>query len=396
MKEKLKPEKLGIYLHIPFCEKKCPYCAFNSYGIGKVPKGYIECLIKELLWSSELFRLGEREVNTIYFGGGTPSLLEAEEVSHILSIIRERFNFADDAEVTFEANPASANSAEGREKDYLSALRQAGINRLSIGVQSFDNESLHLLGRVHDAKASEEAIKKAREVGFKNISLDLMLGLPGQTRNAVISDIEKALSFKPEHLSLYLLTLEEGTPFKERYGNSSKEGNQEDERREFYLIAEASLEEAGYDRYETSNFSKEGFYSRHNMKYWDGEDYLGAGAGAHSYLGSLGWGVRWWGVKDPFLYMERLEEARLPVEDIELLNRNEAIREAVMTALRKREGLEGERLKERFGLSLRDLLSNRALEKIPAHFYRLEGDETLSLIGEGVLMADEIAAILTP
>ena len=385
-------EKLGLYLHIPFCEKKCPYCAFNSYGTGRVPEGYVDRLVDELLWSAELLRLKEREVDTVYFGGGTPSLLAPEEVSRIMATLKGNFDVSTHAEVTFEANPASAGKG-GR--GYLAAIREAGVNRLSLGVQSFSDESLKLLGRVHNAKAAEEAIKNARKAGFHNLSIDLIFGLPGQGEKAVTSDIEKALSYEPEHLSLYLLGIEEGTPFESRYAAFSSCGEQEETNRTLYLAAGARLEGAGYMRYETSNFARGGFHSRHNMKYWNGGDYLGAGAGAHSYLSGIGWGVRWWGVRDPALYRGRLEGGWLPVEDLELLDRTGALREAVMTALRRREGLDGAGLKDRFGLSLRDLLGGGVLERIPPQFYKLEG-ERLSLTGEGVLLADEIAAIITP
>ncbi len=263
-------KKAGIYIHIPFCIKKCAYCDFYSVAYDEhTANNYVDALINEL----SLFE--RREIDTIYFGGGTPSLLASEQVSRILSAINDRMAVCDGAELTLEANPATAN----RQK--LSELRSVGINRLSVGIQSTDEQALKALGRLHTKNDAFSFIDDARSVGFDNISADIMLALPKDSREKTIKTVKEISSLPLRHISAYLLKIMENTPFYQ----STPEGIPcDDEQAALYELCCETLEEKGFKQYEISNFAKAGYESRHNLKYWNCEDYIGLGAAAHSCL----------------------------------------------------------------------------------------------------------------
>ena len=380
-------KKIGIYLHIPYCIKKCSYCAFNSLPSNGVSKQYLQALYKEIDWTSSLFNLKEHLVDTIYFGGGTPSLLTPEEVEGLLSRIVSSYKLAEKAEITLELNPTPQDEIN------INGYRSAGINRLSIGIQSFDEQNLSFLGRLHSAKEAELSFIRAREAGFDNISIDLICGLPGQKTSDVQSDLERALKLAPEHISLYLLSIENGTPLYSAVREGVFSPLVDEMQGEIYQSASEYLQINGYTRYETSNYALSGFESKHNMRYWKGEDYIGLGAGAHSFISDIGWGMRHWNVKPPDEYIKYIDSNMLPLEGLEILARRDAIRETVLTSLRTSAGLSEEILKKKFGISLFEAISEDAIKILPDDIYKNEEGHII-LTEKGAIMADEIAARL--
>lgn len=380
-------KKIGIYLHIPYCIKKCSYCAFNSLPSDGVSKQYLQALYKEIDWTSSLFNLKERPVDTLYFGGGTPSLLTPGEVEGLLSKIRYSYKVEEDAEITLELNPTAQDEIN------IKGYRKAGINRLSIGIQSFDEQNLIFLGRLHSAREAELSFIRAREAGFDNISIDLICGLPGQTVNDVQSDLERALKLEPQHISLYLLSIENGTPLYSDVQEGIFSPLVDEMQGEIYQNASEYLQINGYTKYEISNYAKDGFQSKHNMRYWRGEDYVGLGAGAHSLISDIGWGMRYWNVKPPDEYIKTINSTMLPLEELEILTRRDAIRESILTSLRTSTGLSEEIIKKKFGISLFEAISEDAIKILPDAIYKKE-EGRIILTEKGALMADEIAARL--
>jgi len=345
----------SVYVHIPFCRAKCAYCDFNSYARQErlIPE-YVEALLREATFWAETGAVGS--VETLYFGGGTPSLLPAAEAERLLAGLRRLFTVADDAEITFEANPESASL------DHLRALRRIGVNRLSLGVQSLDDGELRLLGRIHDAATAEEAFRAAREAGFDAVNLDLIFGLPDQSLPAWRRSLERAVELAPEHLSLYALTLEEGTPLARRIAEGKCAEPDADAQAEMYDRSSERLADAGYEQYEISNWAKIGHQCRHNLTYWRCEPYLGLGAGAHSYLDD--W--RFANVKSPRRYVSAVERldgiracdsmdapAKLPhVESAERLDTATALADALILGLRLNDGVSPASLSRRFGVDV--------------------------------------------
>ncbi len=270
-------DTFGLYIHIPFCTAKCGYCDFNSYaGQESLIPAYTEALIRESrLWAPSC---EGRRAETIFFGGGTPSLMPLADLERILRQVRRDFDVAPEAEVSLEANPGTVDF------DYLSGLRRLGVNRLSLGVQSFDDADLAALGRIHSAKSARAGYAHALRGGFENVSLDLIYGLPRQPPAQWRRNLEEALALAPEHLSLYALTVEEGTPLALDIAHGRVPEPDPDDAAGMYSWSEARLDEAGYQHYEISNWAKPGFQCRHNLTYWSNGSWLGLGAGAHSHL----------------------------------------------------------------------------------------------------------------
>ncbi len=269
-----------MYVHIPFCVKKCAYCDFLSAPAEEsVQKAYVERLLEEIRMSGALSKA--YEASTVFFGGGTPSILPSDWLCGILEVLRREFSFREDAEITVEANPGTVD------KKKLLEYRRAGVNRLSLGLQSAENEELRLLGRIHTWEQFLESFRMARETGFGNINVDLMSALPGQTRESYHRTLEKVLALSPEHLSAYSLILEEGTPFYEKYKGHPELLPSEEEERQMYDDTRDLLEDRGYERYEISNYAKPGYACRHNLGYWERVDYKGYGLGAASLLHSI-------------------------------------------------------------------------------------------------------------
>jgi oxygen-independent coproporphyrinogen-3 oxidase len=289
---------VSLYVHIPFCQSKCSYCDFNSYaGLESLIEPYVDALLAEMtLWREAT---QHTSVATVYLGGGTPSLLPLAEVERIMTALRRRFRLTDDAEVSFEANPGTVDGP------YLQALRSLGVNRLSLGVQSFHDDELATLSRIHTAAEAHDAYNTARRAGFDNVNLDLIYGLPRQTMTAWQDTLREAIALQPDHLSLYALTLEEGTPLADDVAHGRLPPPNADLAADMYLWAEDALAAAGYQHYEISNWALPSRQCRHNLAYWLNEPYLGFGAGAHSCFG----GFRFANVKDPHRYIPLVEES---------------------------------------------------------------------------------------
>ena len=316
-----------LYVHVPFCRRKCRYCAFYSVPLAAGAfslSGYVSALCAELaLWGG---RLGRVPVESVFFGGGTPSLLDPERIAVVLELVRGTFAVAPDAEISMEANPDSLHTAE-RARGYL----EAGVNRVALGVQSLDDGMLAALGRLHRADAARAAFRAVREAGCRNVSLDLMWGLPGQTPELWREDVRAALALEPDHLSAYGLTLEPGTPLAEACGEAGLPS--EDAQCAMYLEGIRLFGEAGLRQYEISNYAREGFRCRHNLGYWEGREYLGLGPAATSTLGGERWtnpeGAEW---------LAQVAEGRVCARR-ETLDRETRTRECMMLRLRTVDGL---------------------------------------------------------
>jgi oxygen-independent coproporphyrinogen-3 oxidase len=292
----------GLYIHVPFCRTKCPYCDFYSSTDVQLVNDFIIALEKELLYYCKSFPA----VDTVYLGGGTPTVLPDGELAAIMAMVHRRIAVAPDAEITIEANPNDLNL------ERLSKLRSLGFNRISLGVQSFDDEVLQLLGRRHTADEARQAIKQARQAGFDNISIDLMYGLPGQSLDGWLATLEEAFGLAPEHLSCYQLTIKEETPFFERARRGEFKLCSEADEERLFMETAAFLEDRGYCHYEVSNFSRaENLQARHNSKYWSHVPYLGLGPAAHSFDGRQ----RWWNQKSVEGYVQKLLQGMSPAEN---------------------------------------------------------------------------------
>jgi oxygen-independent coproporphyrinogen III oxidase len=370
----------GIYLHIPFCRQACHYCDFHFSTNLTERANICAALEKELLIQHDY--LAHEEVHTIYFGGGTPSLLSPGELDSILIAISSHFSVSPSAEITLEGNPDDLS----REK--LAALFAIGVNRLSIGIQSFDSEILKFLNRAHSSKQAIQCVEDARSVGFKNLSIDLIYAIPGQSMEQWKSNIDQALALKPEHLSSYALTIEEKTAF----GNWQKKGilkavPEENAADEFAVLMK-KLEEAGYEHYEISNFSKPDFYSKHNSNYWRGENYLGIGPSAHSYNGVS----RQFNVSNNHAYLKAILEHKTPFE-LEILTREDKINEYIFTSLRTSWGCDLSFLKSHLHYDLIAAQASYLKNLEDRKLIKLEGNN-LRLTTKGKFVADQIASDL--
>ena len=347
-------EALGLYVHIPFCETKCPYCDFNTYErIEHLIPAYVEALSREIsLWADVL---DHPEVDTVFFGGGTPSYLSAEYTAGLMSTIRREFDLSASAEVTLEANPGDVAPSR------LQTLLEAGFNRLSIGVQSLDDRLLGLLGRRHDAREAAEAFRTAVAAGFENTSIDLIYGLPHQSLWDWQDTLDRAVGLGPPHISMYGLTLEEGTPMAQWVHSGRLPAPDPDLAADMYEAAEATALAAGYRHYEISNWALRGYESRHNLRYWRNRPYIGAGPGAHSYLA----GLRFSNLRSPRTYVGRVAgerselRERTSIEDaikgmpmldmVERVDADREMSETMMMGLRLNEGISEKEFTERFG-----------------------------------------------
>ena len=317
----------GLYIHVPFCVSKCPYCDFYSITSLSLIPNWLEGVLKELHMYKDRFSV----FDTLYMGGGTPSLLNPGQLSTLMDSLLRNFEFSPDTEITIEANPDDITPEK------LKCYGDIGINRISLGAQSFDDRALGYLKRRHTARQTEKALKWIRAAGFSNIGVDLMYGFEGQTEAAWIGTMKKALDFGPEHLSCYQMTYSEGTPF----GNMLTQGRitqmGEEEERAFFLLTSRFLEEHGYIHYEISNFAKDKKHvSIHNSKYWRHVPYLGIGPGAHSFLE----GRRWCNIKSVEEYCRILSNGNLPVEESETLSKEQHRLEMLCLGLRTVDGVD--------------------------------------------------------
>jgi oxygen-independent coproporphyrinogen-3 oxidase len=336
---------LGLYVHVPFCSAICGYCNFNRGLLdGALKRRFVDAVRAEILAAPARFGSpGPRpQADTIFFGGGTPSLLEDGEVAAILDACRGAFDVAPDAEITLEANPESAT------EPFLRGIRAAGVNRLSVGVQSFREDELRRLGRLHDAGQARLAVARARHAGFDNLSLDLMMWLPGQSIGQWMASVEAAAALGPEHLSLYMLELYPNAPLREDMARAGWSLAPDDDAAEMYEAAMARLEDAGYRQYEISNVARPGRESRHNLKYWTDGEWLGFGPGAHSTLD----GVRWKNVSATGEYLALAAEGAPAAVERRVLTPVERWQEAVITGLRLARGISMADMTARYGVDL--------------------------------------------
>ena len=380
------PIPQALYIHIPFCAVRCHYCDFNTYaGLEKYFEPYADAVREEIRQAAGEY--GRLPIQTIFIGGGTPTVLPPGQLGGILAACREHFAVAPDAEITSEANPGTVDQA------HFTALRALGVNRLSMGVQSFDEAELKWLGRIHSAGEAEQAFDAARAAGFTNINLDFIFGLPGQAPGAWARTLERAVGLGPEHLSLYSLTVEAGTPLADSVRRGRVPAPDDDLAADLYLASQDLLAAHGYAQYEISNWAKDASHQcRHNLVYWRDEAYLGFGAGAHSYARDR----RWWNVRPVPQYIQRINAGMLAVSGQETVGRRLEMGETMMLGLRLvLEGVGESGFRARFGVSLDEafgeelaaLTARGLIERLPAR---------VRLTAEGRLLGNRVFAEFLP
>jgi len=378
---------LSLYVHIPYCQRKCPYCDFNSYGTAAWPEDrYTEALLREIRYAAGITAWADQEIATIFFGGGTPSLFAPVSIARVLAGVGDWFPITCDAEITLEANPGTVA------RDALQCLRIAGVNRMSFGAQSFNDRHLATLGRAHGAEAAREAVELARQAGFGDINTDLIFGIPGQSVADWIADLDAATSLAPEHISAYNLTYEQGAPFHAWRADGQLRPVSEDDEAEMFTEAARVLRMAGYEHYEISNYALPGKECRHNLTYWRRQPYLGVGAGAHSFAAAAPYGCRWANARPPEQYMELVSNQGHAVVMNEKPNREQAIGEFLLLGLRLSDGVACDRFTALFGTPPEQAL--------PALGWLVEAglvetvEARIRLTSKGVLQADSVCAAL--
>ncbi|ABO67788.1 MULTISPECIES: radical SAM family heme chaperone HemW [Geobacillus] len=370
----------SAYFHIPFCAHICHYCDFNKvFAAGQPIDDYLQAMDKEMEWTAAEFG---SQLKTLFIGGGTPTVLEPVQLGRLLESIHKHFQFhPQTAEFTVEANP------DGLTKEKLAILRDAGVNRLSIGVQAFDDELLQAIGRTHRRGDAERAVAMAREAGFENISLDLMYGLPGQTLEQFLADLETAFSLHVPHLSAYSLIIEPKTIFYNEWRNGRLRLPGEEAEAVMYEAAMERTVAHGYQQYEISNYAFPGFESQHNLVYWNNEEYYGIGAGAHSYID----GVRRANIGPIRHYIEKVERGEWPHRDVHRLTFREQMEEEMFLGLRKTEGVSKARFRQKFGREMSDMFGEAIRREIENG--RLEETAThVRLTKRGKLLGNEVFA----
>ena len=388
-------EPLALYVHVPFCETKCPYCDFNTYtAIEPLIPSYIAALCHEVaLWGRALNRPA---LTSVFLGGGTPSYLPSERIRQVMDAIRAHFKIRADAEITLESNPGDLRA------DKLDAYLRCGVNRLSIGVQSFDDGLLSMLGRRHSAREAADAYALALAAGFDNVSIDLMYGLPRQTLDQWRATLERTSELAPPHVSMYCLTLEDGTPMQRWVADGALPDPDSDLAADMYLLAQDEMAEQGYRHYEISNWARAGRESVHNLAYWRNLPYIGVGPGAHSHYASC----RFANIRSPREYVRRLNAdgvadwplgpidhdalAAMPVvADIETIDRRLAMAETLMMGLRLDDGVADAEFARRFGQTPRAAYPDAVAELTDVGLLRAEGGR-LRLTPRGRMLANEV------
>lgn len=376
----------GIYVHIPFCVRKCNYCAFLSGASDEaLRERYVKALCEEIRTRARLMSdHGHGVFDTIFFGGGTPSLLSSDQIARIISELKANFNIDDEAEITLESNPATLSM------ESLKGYRQSGVNRLSMGVQSMNDEILKRLGRIHTAWDVIRDVQNAREAGFDNINLDLMFAVPGSSLETTLIDIEAVTSLEPEHISFYSLQLEEGTAFFKEFERGELKEVPDEIDRETYHAGAKILRDKGYEHYEISNFAKRGYESRHNLKYWEMAPYLGLGLGASSFIDNS----RAMNACSLDEYFNLTGKGVAPFAEVHENSEHDSVAEAVFTGLRKLEGIRYEDVLgsyEKFWEYYSDVFEE-------AREYEREGklvigEEGMRLTDEGIDISNSIMAL---
>jgi len=371
--------KLGLYLHFPFCISKCPYCDFNSYPIKEDSQisSYISALYQEIIAYSQKFT--KSNIKTIYFGGGTPTILSGAQIYNILEFCKDKFNIDKNAEITIEANPGTLNGEK------IKLLMRSGINRLSLGAQSFDNLFLKKLGRIHNVQDIIDSYLLARATGFNNINLDIMFALPGQTTENFQADLKKALSLKPDHLSLYNLTINPGTEYYENHKKNNLSLPSEDEEFDMYDWAIKFLKKNNFEHYEIANFAQPNKRSLHNLIYWKNQPYLGIGAGAYSFIR----GYRYMNYKDPEKYIKEVTNNKLPIDHGEKLSLRKRMIETTILGLRTKDGVSFKEYKTRFGVALDDIFSKQMGKLVNLGLLKKD-DSKIKLTDKGIFLANTV------
>ncbi|MFF1820217.1 radical SAM family heme chaperone HemW [Kribbella sp. NPDC058245] len=374
---------LGFYLHVPFCASRCGYCDFNTYtakelGGGGSQASYAETAVGEVRLARTVLKDLDRPVETVFFGGGTPTLLPAADLGAMLKAVRDEFGLAVGAEVSTEANPESVDPA------YLEALLKAGFTRVSFGMQSASSHVLKILDRQHTPGRALQAVKEATAAGFEHVNLDLIYGTPGESLEDWRTSLESALSADPDHVSAYALIVEDGTQLARRVRRGELPMPDDDDLADKYVLADDLLSQAGLNWYEVSNWARtEDAHCRHNELYWRGDTWWGIGPGAHSHVG----GVRWWNVKHPTAYAERLTAGHSPAHARELLDPETRRIERVLLEVRLRAGLP---------LDVLDTPGRAAVDQVVANGLVTLADNRLTLTNRGRLLADAVVRDLLP
>ena len=376
---------LGLYIHVPFCSAICNYCNFNRGLFDAALKSrYVRALIAEITNPALLpNHPSSHQADTIFFGGGTPSLLEPSEVGEIVRACQAAFSIVDDPEITLEANPETVTC------ERLEGYRAAGVNRISFGVQSFRDDELKRLSRLHGAERARAALREARGAGFDNVSLDLMMWLPGQSVDHWLESVDHAIALGPDHLSLYLLELYPNAPLKEEMARSSTWSQAPDDEAEImYGEAMDRLARHGYEQYELSNVARPGCRARHNLKYWTDGAWLGFGCGAHSTVD----GTRWKNVSATEEYVNRIAAGRAPATDIRALNTTERFGDALFTALRLTDGVDLDEIQRKYGIDPWARFGEN-LQPFIDEGLLVRQNRRIRLTRRGMLLANEVMAV---
>jgi len=370
----------GIYIHIPFCERKCIYCDFYSVENLNLIDRFTESLLKEIeIFSIEADFFNDSIFDTIYFGGGTPSLLEPTQIEKILNKLSQSFKISSNPEITLETNPGTVD------KRKLLEFKNLGVNRISFGVQSFFDDDLKFLGRIHTGEDAFKCVNDSFEVGFENVSIDLIFGLPGQTVEKWLDNLKFAVSLNVPHISAYNLIVERGTPLHELFSLGKVEIPEDEIQAQLYERTIDFLENAGYVHYEVSNYAFEGFECRHNLKYWQYENYIGFGPSAHSF-----WiNKRWWNFANLNKYINALDLGKIPVANFEILDEEKMIEEFIYLCLRSK-GINVARFKGKFGFEFVDGDIKDEIEELERAGYINIEDDFIKLTPKGFLLCDEI------
>lgn len=366
-------KELELYLHIPFCVSKCKYCDFLSAPSGEEQRQiYVERLCRRIRYWSDVIHNYGYEIVSIFVGGGTPSILTEAQITQVFEAVHESFPIREDAEITLEMNPGTDV------KDKLPVYRELGINRLSMGLQSADNEELKCLGRIHTYEDFRQVYQWAREAGFTNINVDLMSAIPGQTLESYEDTLRKVADLEPEHISAYSLIIEEGTPFYERYGEGrhAEELPDEDIERQMYVRTGEILEDYGYHRYEISNYAKDGYECRHNLGYWDRKEYLGIGAGASSLMDHIRW-------KEPDHIGPSTGLVLEEREDFTRLRRKDEMEEFMFLGLRKINGVSEYDFYKSFRVSM-DEIYKESIENLIKEGLLVREEDRIRLTDRGI------------
>jgi oxygen-independent coproporphyrinogen-3 oxidase len=369
---------VGFYLHVPFCQKKCSYCDFYSIESTEHIARFVDTLKREILLRADAG--AGNTFTSVFFGGGTPSLLHPDEIDAITSLMREHFTFAEDCEWTMECNPGTVTL------ERLRGYRRSGINRLSFGVQSFQQTELDFLDRIHDADEAVAAMQLAREAGFDNVNMDLMFAVPGQTIETLRDNLRRMIELNPDHVSAYSLIYEHGTPLYSDLIKGRVKPLPEEVDAEMYHTVISTLRNAGYEQYEVSNFARSGRRCRHNLTYWHGEPYLAVGPSAHGFVGT----TRYWNFRSLSAWTEHVMKGALPEANHEHLSESDLLTEHVFLHLRA-DGLRLADISRRFGIDVRSMLQPDLTYWIEEGFVN-DRDDVLSLTAEGYRVCDEISS----